>query len=114
MGIQPPQIGCGKDITTNTTMTVIEMKKKRAYKRKHCGGDTTNTSTVMKKRNTNTATVIEKKRNTNTSAVVEKKRNTNTSAVVEKKRKEKIVAIQIHQQLLRRKEKIVVVQILQL
>ncbi|KAI3840959.1 hypothetical protein MKW92_031362, partial [Papaver armeniacum] len=45
---QPPQIGCGsEDLTTNTTMAVMEMKQKTAHKRKDCGGDTTNTTTVM-------------------------------------------------------------------
>ncbi|KAI3856623.1 hypothetical protein MKW92_027323 [Papaver armeniacum] len=107
---QPPQIGCGgEDISTTTTMTAIEMKRKRAYKRKDCGGDTTNTSTAMKERkdcgDTNTSTVREKKKrpykrkdcgDANTSTVTEKNKrpykrkdcgDTNTSTVTKKKKR---------------------------
>ncbi|KAI3945643.1 hypothetical protein MKW92_004842 [Papaver armeniacum] len=37
--IQPHRIGCGDHITTDTT-TAVMGKKKRAYKRRDCGGDT--------------------------------------------------------------------------
>ncbi|XP_026432037.1 uncharacterized protein LOC113329374 [Papaver somniferum] len=108
---QPLQIGCGgEDITTNTTGTMIEMKQERSYKRKNCGGDTTNTPTVMKKSKvsgaTNTPTVTETKKrpykrkncgDANTSAImdIKKKRpykrkncgDENTSTLMETKKK---------------------------
>ncbi|KAI3876862.1 hypothetical protein MKW92_051260 [Papaver armeniacum] len=99
--IHPPLIGCrSEDITTNTTMTVMEMKKKRAYKRKHCGGDTTDCGG-----DTSTSTVVEKKKRVyrrkdcvgkNTSTVMETKRRAyrrkdcvgkNTPTVTEKKKR---------------------------
>ncbi|RZC91392.1 hypothetical protein C5167_027455 [Papaver somniferum] len=72
--MQPPQIGSGDDITTNNTMTVMKMKKKRTYKRKDCRGDM---PAVKKKRiDTNTSTAIENKRKdchgTDTPTVTEK------------------------------------------